>query len=553
MAHADLHLGDSCDGTADSHGVPFACVRRVRIAAGTPLRRAFFDPAHGGNPILYQHLFWFFGHPEVYVMILPYFGVIAEVIAVFSRKPVFGYVGMVLSAFAIAGLSMGVWAHHMFTTGVVANGFFSGMSFLIAVPTGVKFWNWIGTMWGGKLEMSTAMLFAVGFLFNFLIGGITGRHDRLAAHRLPRRRQLLHRRALPLHAGRRIDVRRLFAAIYFWFPKMFGLKLNETMGKINFWTMFVGFNADVLSDVFHGHRRHAAPRIHLSAPIGDLTWLNRTCFDRRGHHGHLGDPVFVATSSSRSWRTRWSATIPWDAGIRSSGPPIRRRRSSTFSLPPIRSERPVWDLHHPELCEQSDENSSSGFFVRLGRLRRLICGGLLVFLARLRRHAAARLYVLRLGICRRIRVSRGNERRRSPATIRSVQHKEAAGEDIGIVTKESAWPVLLAFSILWMLVGLLWSDFMLFTGLAAMLLCLWRSVRKARGSGTSAYVTEEGPRTSRSRDNMLLLGIETSCDDTATVVVRRRPARARPASRPIRTRFTQNTAASFPRSRAGST
>src|SRR5580704_385759 len=134
----------------------------------------FFDPAYGGNPILYQHLFWFFGHPEVYVMILPYFGMITEIVATFSQKPVFGYVGMVIAAFAIAGLSIGVWAHHMFTTGAVNNPFFSAVSFLIAVPTGVKFVNWIGTMWKGSIELSTAMLFAIGFLLNFLIGGITG-------------------------------------------------------------------------------------------------------------------------------------------------------------------------------------------------------------------------------------------------------------------------------------------------------------------------------------------------------------------------------------------
>ena len=134
----------------------------------------FFDTAYGGDPVLYQHLFWFFGHPEVYVMILPYFGIVTEIVATFSRKAVFGYVGMVLAAFAISALSLGVWAHHMFTTGVVSNPFFAAMSFLIAVPTGVKFVNWIGTMWKGSIELRVPMLFAIGFLINFLIGGITG-------------------------------------------------------------------------------------------------------------------------------------------------------------------------------------------------------------------------------------------------------------------------------------------------------------------------------------------------------------------------------------------
>ena len=133
-----------------------------------------FDPDFGGNAILWQHLFWFFGHPEVYVMILPYFGVISEIIPVFSRKPIFGYTGLVLAAFAIAGLSMGVWAHHMFTSGAVDDPFFSFMSFLIAVPTGVKFFNWIGRCGADRSRSPTPMLFSLGFLVNFLLGGITG-------------------------------------------------------------------------------------------------------------------------------------------------------------------------------------------------------------------------------------------------------------------------------------------------------------------------------------------------------------------------------------------
>jgi len=134
----------------------------------------FFDPTAGGSAVLYQHLFWFFGHPEVYIMILPYFGVITEIIATFSGKPVFGYFGLVLSSFAIATLSMGVWAHRMFTTGAVTNPFSSGMSFLIGVATGIKFWNWIGTMWQGAIRLTTPMLFSIGFLLNFLFGGVTG-------------------------------------------------------------------------------------------------------------------------------------------------------------------------------------------------------------------------------------------------------------------------------------------------------------------------------------------------------------------------------------------
>ena len=169
-----------------------------------------FDAAHGG-PILWQHLFWFFGHPEVYIIALPFFGIITEILPVFSRKPIFGYVGLVGATLAIAFLSVAVWAHHMFVTGAVDLAFFSGMTLLIAVPTGVKFFNWIGTMWGGSVSFDTPMLWSLGFLDDVPLRRADRRHPRRAAARLPRLRQLLRRGALPLrglrHRGLR-DVRR---------------------------------------------------------------------------------------------------------------------------------------------------------------------------------------------------------------------------------------------------------------------------------------------------------------------------------------------------------
>ena len=223
----------------------------------------FFDPAYGGNPILYQHLFWFFGHPEVYVMILPYFGIITEIVATFSRKPVFGYVGLVIAAFAIAGLSIGVWAHHMFTTGAVSNPFFSAVSFLIAVPTGVKFVNWIGTMWKGSIELSTPMLFAIGFMLNFLIGGITGvmiasppidydAHDSYF---------IVNHFHYTLAGG---SMFALFAALYFWFPKMFGVRFERDSGQMVLRVHVRRFQRDVHSDGVHGHGRHGATRLYVS-------------------------------------------------------------------------------------------------------------------------------------------------------------------------------------------------------------------------------------------------------------------------------------------------
>src|SRR3974390_555922 len=200
----------------------------------------FYSVAGGGVPVLYQNLFWFFGHPEVYILALPYFGIVTEVIPTFSRKPLFGYKGMVFATLSIAALSTGVWAHHMFTTGVVLLPFFSLLSLLIAVPTGIKFFNWIGTMWRGKLSFETPMLFCIGFLFAFLMGGLTGvmlamppidfaTHDTyfVVAHF----HQVLFGTAV--YGG--------FAGWYFWYPKFFGRMYREGLGKLHFWLMTIGF------------------------------------------------------------------------------------------------------------------------------------------------------------------------------------------------------------------------------------------------------------------------------------------------------------------------
>lgn len=302
-----------------------------------------FDPAYGGNAVLWDHLFWFFGHPEVYVMILPYFGVISEIIPVFSRKPIFGYLGLVLAAFAIAGLSMGVWAHHMFTTGAVNNPFFSFVSFLIAVPTGVKFFNWIATMWRGQIRFATPMLFSIGFLLNFLLGGVTGvmvasppldyqAHDSyfVIAH--------FH---YTLGGG---SLFAIFAAMFFWWPKMFGVKLNERLGAWCFWLLFIGFNVTFFPmhlmgidgmprRVFTYASTGPLPDLNLIATAGSYTMLAGVILFAWNvlvsglHHAPVGDDPWEA--NSLEWAT-------------SSPPP----EHNFTKLPPIRSERPVWDLRH---------------------------------------------------------------------------------------------------------------------------------------------------------------------------------------------------------------
>jgi len=201
----------------------------------------------GGRPVLYQHLFWFFGHPEVYIMILPGFGMISEIIPVFSRKQIFGYGSMVAALFGIAFLSVSVWAHHMFTVGmnIWVETFFMVMTMLIAVPTGVKFFNWLGTVWGGSLDFSLPMKFAYGFMATFLIGGITGVY--LAS--VPVDQQLHQSYYVVAHLHYVLfggSVFTIFAGAYYWYPKITGRMLNKFMGELNFWTLFLGFNGTFL-------------------------------------------------------------------------------------------------------------------------------------------------------------------------------------------------------------------------------------------------------------------------------------------------------------------
>src|SRR5690242_6483261 len=203
----------------------------------------FFDPSGGGDPLLFLHLFWFFGHPEVYIMVLPAFGIVSQVVSTFSKKPIFGYLGMVYALVAIGVIGSAVWAHHMFTTGINIDtqAYFTAASMVIAVPTGIKIFSWIGTMWGGSLEFKTPMLWAIGFIFLFTIGGVTGvvLANASVDHPLHNTYYIVAHFHYVLSLG---SVFGIFAGFYYWIGKMSGRQYNELFGKIHFWTTFIGVN-----------------------------------------------------------------------------------------------------------------------------------------------------------------------------------------------------------------------------------------------------------------------------------------------------------------------
>ena len=307
-----------------------------------------FDPDNGG-PMLWQHIFWFFGHPEVYIIALPFFGIISEVLPVFSRKPIFGYKTLVAATIAIAALSVAVWAHHMYVTGAVNLPFFSLMTMLIAVPTGVKFFNWIGTMWGGSVSFETPMLWALGFLLTFLFGGLTG--------------VILASPPLDFHVSDTYFVVAhfhyvlfgtvvfaMFSGFYFWWPKWTGKMLDERLGKIHFWLLFIGFHMTFF--IQHVLGIWGMPRRYADyLPEDGFTLGNQISSAGAFLLGASMLPFFYNV-----WKTWRHAPLvksddPWGYGgsleWATSCPPPRHNFDS---LPRVRSNSPALDQARPELA-----------------------------------------------------------------------------------------------------------------------------------------------------------------------------------------------------------
>jgi cytochrome c oxidase subunit 1 len=305
-----------------------------------------YDPANGGA-ILWQHLFWFFGHPEVYIIALPFFGIVSEVFPVFSRKPLFGYKTIIYATIAIAALSMTVWAHHMYATGSVLLPFFSLMTMLIAVPTGVKIFNWVGTMWKGSVTFETPMLWAIGFLVTFTFGGLTG--------------VILASPPLDFHVSDTYFVVAhfhyvvfgtvvfaMFSGFYFWWPKWTGKMLNERLGKWHFWLLFIGFHTTFL--IQHWLGVVGMPRRYASyLPDDGFTWMNQVSTIGSMLLAVSMIPFFLNVYITARNAPKVTVNDPWGYGASlewaTSCPPPRHNFTS---IPRIRSERPAFDLNHPE-------------------------------------------------------------------------------------------------------------------------------------------------------------------------------------------------------------
>jgi len=320
---------------------------QIMLAIDRYLGGHFFDTQAGGSAVIWMHFFWIFGHPEVYVLVIPAFAVASEVIPVFSRKAIFGYPIMVAATVGIGFISMSVWAHHMFTVGMTsnANAFFALSTMAVGVPTGIKIFNWLGTMWGGKIEFKTPMLFCIAFLFQFLVAGLTG----IMQSVVPFDWQLANSYFVVAHfhyviVGAILFC--LFAAFYYWYPKATGRMYNEAMGKLQFWLFFIGFH--LTFDFMHIPGLLGMPRrIYTYEPGRGWDTLNLIVSIGVVFQA-AAVLLFAANLIWSYFRGKVAGNDPWDAWTlewtTSSPPP-----AYNFAvIPTVKSRRPLWDLKHPE-------------------------------------------------------------------------------------------------------------------------------------------------------------------------------------------------------------
>ncbi len=325
--------------------MPAIAIALVEVIFDRHFGTMFFEVSRGGQPILWQHLFWVFGHPEVYILILPPMGYISEILPTFSRKPLFGYAVVVFSGATIGFIGFGVWSHHMFTTGLgaVATAAFSLATMAIAVPTGVKIFNWIGTLWGGSIQMRTPMLFSLGFIWMFMLGGFSGiMHSAAPADAQQQDTYFVIAHFHYVLIGGATFA--LLAAIHYWFPKFFGRMVNETWGKISFWVIFVGFNGTFFPMHFLG--LNGMPRRTWTYD-SNMEWngLNMFCTISAYVLG-IGIFIYFATVAWSYFKGEKVGNDPWDGRTLEWGIPSPPPEHNFSAIPTVRARDAWWHAKH---------------------------------------------------------------------------------------------------------------------------------------------------------------------------------------------------------------